>query len=375
MPATAALDPADPADALALRPWLALQRALCFRPQLAASLLRERDDPERALRACGAPPPTDCELDAALASLRRARARGLPLTSPLYPPRLAGQADPAPLLLVQGDVDALGAPGIAIVGSRAPTRQALALAYEFAAAFARAGLVVISGLARGIDAAAHAGALETGGRTLAVQACGPDLVYPAAHRALAGRIAAQGALVTEFPPGTPPLPQHFPLRNRLISGLSVALLVVEARERSGTLVTSGHAATQGVDVFALPGPLGAPACAGSNRLLRDGAKIALEPEDVLGVLRLGGLRVEPLAPPAAASAAAAPSAPAASAAGARILAALAREPAQRDELGRRIGLAPAQLALELLELELAGRIREERDGRFRVVSPQATREL
>ena len=365
------LDPAHPADAPALRSWLALQSALCFRPDLAVALLREHGDPERALRASGAPPASSGELERSLATLRRVGAVGLPLASSAYPPRLARYPDAAPLLLVQGDPQALAVPGIAIVGSRAATQHGLALARDFAAALARAGLVVISGLARGIDAAAHTGALEAGGRTIAVQACGPDLVYPAAHRRLASRIAAQGARVTEFPPETPPRPGHFPLRNRLISGLAEALLVIEARERSGTLVTAGHAATQGLDVFALPGPLGAAACAGSNRLLRDGAQIALEPEDVLGVLRLGGLRLEPVrgaAAPGPASARATPL-------GAAILAALERAPARRDELARRLSRAPQDLALEILELELAGRIREERDGRFRVVSPRETREL
>ena len=365
------LDPADSAGALALRPWLALQHALCFHPGRAAALLHEHGDPERALNASGILPPRSCVLDAALGTLRRVHAAGLPLRSNAYPARLARHADPAPLLLIQGDAAALSAPGIAIVGSRAPTQHGLALAREFAGALARAGLVVISGLARGIDAAAHAGALEAGGRTIAVQACGPDLVYPASHRRLATRIAEQGALVTEFPPGTPPRPQHFPLRNRLISGLAEALLVIEARERSGTLVTTGHAAAQGIDVFALPGPLGAAACAGSNRLLRDGAHVALEPEDVLGVLRLGGLRLEPVQGPSRVAHAV----PRASAAGAAILAALELAPAHRDELARRIALSPKDLALEILELELAGRIREERDGRLRVVSPHAAREL
>ncbi len=365
------LDPADPADARVLRPWLALQQALCFRPGLAARLLHATGDPGRALQASGLRPARERDLDAALACLRRVRATGLPLGSPAYPPRLARHADPAPLLLVQGDAAALNAPGIAIVGSRAPTQHGLLLAREFSGALARAGLVVISGLARGIDAAAHAGALEAGGRTVAVQACGPDLVYPAAHRQLASRIARQGALLTEFPPGMPPRAAHFPLRNRLISGLAEALLVIEARERSGTLVTTAHAAAQGVDVFVLPGPLGAAACAGSNRLLRDGAYIALEPEDVIGVLRLGGLRLEPLGDPSPVAAVS----PRASAAGAAILAALEQAPAHRDELARRIALSSEQLALELLELELAGRIREERDGRLRVVSPQAAREL
>jgi len=365
------LDPADPADALALRPWLALQSALCFRPDLAVALLREHGDPEPALRASGAPCAPACEIEASLATLRRVGAAGLPISSSAYPHRLARYADAAPLLLVQGDPAALAAPGIAIVGSRAATQHGLALARDFAAAFARAGLVVISGLARGIDAAAHTGALEAGGRTIAVQACGPDLVYPAAHRRLASRISSQGARITEFPPGTPPRPQHFPLRNRLISGLAEALLVIEARERSGTLVTAGHAAAQGLDVFALPGPVGAQACAGSNRLLRDGVHVALEPEDVLGVLRLGGLRVEPIPGATARAPAAVPASPL----GAAILAALERAPAHRDELARRLARAPQELALELLELELAGRIREERDGRLRVVSPRGTREL
>jgi DNA processing protein len=368
--ASGLLDPANPADAQTLRPWLALQGAFCFRPDLAVALLREHGDPERALRASGAPPGPDAEIERSLATLRRVGAVGLPLSSPAYPARLARYPEAAPLLFVQGDPLALAAPGIAIVGSRAATQHGLALARDFAGAFARAGLVVISGLARGIDAAAHAGALAAGGRTIAVQACGPDLVYPAAHRRLAGRIEAQGARVTEFPPETPPRAQHFPLRNRLISGLAEALLVIEARERSGTLVTAGHAAAQGLDVFALPGSVGAPACAGSNRLLRDGAYVALDPEDVLGVLRLGGLRLEPLR-----EATVTPSAPRASSLGAAILGALERAPAHRDELARRLARAPRELALEILELELAGRIREERDGRLRVVSPREAREL
>jgi DNA processing protein len=358
------LDPA--ASARALRPWLSLQQALCFRPALAASLLHEHGDAERALRAAGLPPPAPAALERALAALRRVGAQGLPLGSPAYPSRLARYPDPAPLLFVQGDAGALLAPGIAIVGSRAATRHGLALAHAFAFALARAGLVVISGLARGIDAAAHEGALAAGGRTIAVQACGPDLLYPACHRRLAGRIAAQGALVTEFPPGTPPRREHFPLRNRLISGLAVALLVIEARERSGTLLTAAHAAAQGLEVFALPGPVATPSCAGSNRLLRDGVHLVLDPDDLLGMLRLGGLRLEPLA-----------SAPATvvrsrtatvSRGAAEILAALAHAPADRDELARRLSRAQGELALELLELELAGRIREERDGRLRVVS-------
>jgi DNA processing protein len=255
-------------------------------------------------------------------------------------------------------------------------------------------VVVVSGLARGIDAAAHRGALEAGGRSIAVQACGPDRVYPSEHGALADRIARQGAVVTEFAPATAPLAHHFPLRNRLISGLSSALLVVEARERSGSLVTAGHAANQGVDVFAVPGAIDAPTSRGTNRLLRDGASVALEPRDLLDELRRGGVwrPTPPAAPqrrgrPRPASTRAAPARPGqdedsgdrcSSPDRARtraILAALSDSPATRDELIRRLGRAPAQLALELLELELEGRVAEDRDGRLRVVSPRKGPEL
>ena len=282
-----------------LRPWLALQQR---------ALLPARSR-RRACCASTAIPSAHCARAgsarlASATSTRRSRlpaprARGGAAARLAARIRRASRATriPRPLLLVQGDAAALARPASRSWDRARPPSTASLLAREFAGALARAGLVVISGLARGIDAAAHAGALEAGGRTVAVQACGPDLVYPAAHRELASRIARQGALLTEFPPGTPPRPAHFPLRNRLISGLAEALLVIEARERSGTLVTTAHAAAQGVDVFALPGPLGAAACAGSNRLLRDGAHVALEPEDVLGVLRLGGLRLEPLGDP------------------------------------------------------------------------------
>ena len=191
---------------------------------------------------------------------------------------------------------ALAAPCVAIVGPRAPTAYGRVVARALARALASAGLVVVSGLARGVDAEAHEGALDAGGRTIAFQACGPERVYPAEHRRLAARIAASGAVVSELPPGTPPRAPHFPLRNRLISGLSLAVVVVEAREQSGTLVTARHAAEQGVDVLAVPGPIDAPTSRGTNRLLRDGAKPLLDVRDVLDAI---GIRVQP---PAAARA-------------------------------------------------------------------------
>jgi len=262
---------------------------------------------------------------------------------------------------VRGDLAALGAPGVAIVGSRAASVYGLTIARGLATRFSRAGLVVISGLARGIDAAAHQAALDAGGRTLAVQACGPERVYPAAHRGLAERIVrGGGAVVTEFPPGTAPRAAHFPLRNRLISALARAVVVVEARERSGSLVTAGHAAEQDRDVFAVPGPLDSPTSAGTNRLLRDGAFALTSADDVLQKLGL---------PPAAgAGDFAAAAAPRAGSIEARVLRALRAAPATRDELARRLGTTPGELALAVLELELTGMIAADRDGRLRSIA-------
>jgi DNA processing protein len=360
------LDPADPrpAPAASLRDWLALQWALALDPVAAAELLRATRNPRDALEAAHHPrraAPRD--LDAAIERLCDAGARAIPLLSPVYPPRLARLPDPAPLLLVRGDVDALAAPSVAIVGSRAATAYGLYVAQELAGGLARAGVVVVSGLALGIDGAAHRGALEAGGRTVAVLACGPDRVYPARHRDLARRIEGQGAIVSELPPGTQPLRAFFPLRNRLISGMASAVVVVEARERSGSLITAGHAANQGVDVFAVPGPITAPTSAGPNRLLREGAYIALEAGDVLAELGIPALAD---GAPADRASAAEPSRQSPSAEA--ILDALEREPATRDQLGQRLARAPEQLALDLLELELQGRVFADRDGRWRLGS-------
>jgi DNA processing protein len=348
--ASGVLDPADPRSEVAesLRDWLIFQRELALDPVAAAELLRATGSPRKALAASrrrGRAAPSD--LEAETERLRAAGARALPLLSPAYPPRLARLRDPAPLLLVRGDVDALAAPSAAIVGSRAAT------AYG-------AGVVVVSGLARGIDGAAHRGALDAGGRTVAVLACGPDRVYPASHRGLARRIESQGAVVSEFPLGTRPLRAFFPLRNRLISGMASAVVIVEARERSGSLITAGHAANQGVDVFAVPGPITAPTSAGPNRLLRDGAYVALEAADVLREL---GIPAPAGTVPSGSASAGDASRRTASARA--ILDALEREPATRDELGRRLARAPEQLALDLLELELQGQVVEDRDGRWR----------
>lgn len=278
------LDPRNPAPRAraGLAAWLAFQRELAWRPREAARRL-----------ALGRPPAAarEAEWGGAIARLAELGVVGVPLPSPRYPERLRGLADPAPLLWVRGDPGVLGGRCVAIVGPRAPTSYGRGVARALARVLAGAGLVVVSGLARGVDAEAHEGALEAGGRTLAFQACGPDRVYPAAHRRLAARIAEQGgALASELPPGTPPRPEHFPLRNRLISGISLAVVAVEARERSGTLVTARHAAEQGVELLAVPGPIDAPTSRGTNRLLRDGAIVIAEVADALALV---GLRAAP----------------------------------------------------------------------------------
>jgi DNA processing protein len=347
------LDPSQPsrADRRTLDAWLALQIELALFPQQAWEALRREGGPRAALRSLrphAAPP-----VAAARRAMLEVGAVLLPGVSARYPSRLTALADPPLALAVRGDPDALSAPSVAIVGARAASVYGKSAARAFASELAHAGVVVVSGLALGIDAAAHEAALDAGGRTVAVLARGIDGVYPARHRGLADRIEASGAIVTEMPPGTSPLPAYFPLRNRIISGLARAVLVVEAREKSGSLLTAGHAADQGVEVLAVPGPITAPTSAGTNRLLRDGAAVALEAEDVLSRLGLEprvSLERSTLTPDQH-----------------RIVEHLARDPATRDALAAALGRTGEQIALDLLELELGGRIAEDRDGRLRLL--------
>jgi len=201
-----------------------------------------------------------------------------------YPPLLRAIADPPPVLWCRGVVDALSRPAVAIVGSRVATPYAQEVAVHLAAELAVGGLVVVSGLARGADGAAHRGCLSAGGATVAVLGCGPDIVYPSEHRTLAASICKTGALVSELGPGGPPLPEHFPQRNRLISGISLAVVVVEASERSGSLITARYALEQGRDVMAVPGNVLSGRNRGSHALLKDGAKVVESVDDILGEL-------------------------------------------------------------------------------------------
>ena len=276
----------------------------------------------------------------------------LVLGDPRYPRALLETADPPTLLYVDGRIELLQADSIAIVGSRNPTAQGLENARAFASHLSRAGLVVVSGLALGIDGAAHEGALDgqaasgTGG-TIAVVGTGLDLVYPARHRTLAHRIATAGLLVSEFPIGTASRPENFPIRNRIIAGLARGTLVVEAALRSGSLITARLALEAGREVFAIPGSIHSPQARGCNALLKQGAKLVDSAVDILEEFRAS--KPSAVGPdPAAEAGRAGPADP--------VLAALGFDPVGLDALIARTGMGAAELSARLLELELAGRI-------------------
>ncbi|WP_330947237.1 DNA-processing protein DprA [Thermomonas sp. LB-4] len=285
-----------------------------------------------------------------------------------YPPLLRRIASPPATLFVAGDADLLWRPAVAIVGSRAATAGGRANAGQFAAALARAGLCVTSGLAAGIDAAAHRATLDAGGTTVAVLGTGPDIAYPACHRALMAQIAQSGAVVSEHPPGTQPLRTHFPSRNRILVGLSLGIVVVEAATRSGALITARLAGDAGREVFALPGSIHNPMARGCHRLIREGAALVETPAEVAEALAplvrdlVRSLRGELSACPAPASGAAGsglPDLPHIN----RLWDALGHDPTGMDELLERSGLTAAAVSSMLLALELEGRVAAEH-GRY-----------
>jgi DNA processing protein len=267
-----------------------------------------------------------------------------------FPPLLRAIYDPPARLFVRGgDVAALELPMVAVVGARACSPYGAQVARRLGRELAAAGLVVVSGLARGIDGEAHRGALDGGGLTIAVLGCGVDRDYPASHASLAGRIRERGLVVSEYEPGVEPAPWRFPARNRIIAGLSAATVVVEARERSGALITADFALEEGRDVLAVPGEITSSLSAGSNALLKLGAAPCTSSDDVLELFGLA--RGEPVAPDVSESAAA-------------ILAAL---PGPADELARATGLAASAVAVALAELELAG-LASEGEGVYRAAA-------
>ena len=299
---------------------------------------------------------TAADVERELAAVKRAGAALLGWLEPAYPVPLAAIEDAPPLVTVRGEVALLTKRNVAVVGARNASANGRALAEAIARDLGKAGFVVPSGLARGIDAAAHKGALATG--TVAVLAGGIDVCYPPEHRALFDAVAAQGALVAELPPGTEPLARHFPRRNRIISGLAEGVVVVEAALRSGSLITARLAGEQGREVFAVPGSPLDPRCHGSNNLIRQGAALTESAEDVLRAL--SGRRISPASAMALAEPDLAPLAPPAEAdsdkARTLLIEHLSPSPTAVDELVRQTDLPPALVASALLELELAGRI-------------------
>lgn len=281
-----------------------------------------------------------------------------------YPPLLADIPDPPLLLFVHGDPDYLLQPQLAIVGSRNPSRDGIALAEDFAAYLGGCGLTVCSGLAAGIDAAAHRGALRCAAGTVAVTGTGLDRVYPANHRDLAHRIAENGALVSEFPPGTPPLAANFPRRNRIISGLSLGTLVVEAAMRSGSLITARQALEQGREVFAIPGSVHNPLAHGCHALIREGAKLVETGEHILEELasQLPQARSARLTPPQTAEATEQPVQ--LSQDYRELLDLMGYEAVAVDQLVQRSGLTPEQVSSMLLLLELDDRVHSSPGGRY-----------
>jgi DNA processing protein len=224
--------------------------------------------------------------DAEVAQLHKAGVSALTWDDPHYPRLLREVADPPPVLFVKGDITDADAFAISIVGTRSATVYGREVAEMLAGDMARNGITVVSGMARGIDAAAHQAAINAKGRTIAVLGCGVDVVYPPEHRRLAQQIAEHGAVVSDYPIGTPPDAANFPPRNRIISGLSLGVIVVEADERSGALITTDFAAEQGRDVFAVPGNIFNKSSRGPNKLIQQGAKVVLDTLSVLEELNL-----------------------------------------------------------------------------------------
>lgn len=260
-----------------------------------------------------------------------------------YPAALLESPDPPLLLYAQGRVELLNAPALAVVGSRNPTPQGIDSARAFAAHLSQAGLTIVSGLALGIDGAAHEGGLVGRGSTIAVMGTGPDRIYPARHRALAHRIAAEGLLLTEFELGAQPLGEHFPQRNRIIAGLARGTLVVEAALPSGSLTTAKAAIDAGREVFAIPGSIHSPQSRGCHALIKQGAKLVESADDILGELNWSA------SPPVLA-------ARLFERTGDAVLEALGHDSATLDAIGARTGLPASELAARLLELELDGRV-------------------
>lgn len=357
--------------------WLQLLRSRRVGPVTFHRLLAEHGGVEAALKAlpqiartAGVEDYQICPLPVVRAELtagRAARARLLLYARPGYPAALMDLPDAPPILWARGNEGLLGRGMVALVGARNASSLGLRMAKRLAEGISGAGLVVVSGLARGIDAEAHKAALSGG--TVAVMAGGVDVIYPEENSGLAAQIAEDGCLVSEQPMGLPPQTRHFPLRNRIISGLSRAVVVVEAASRSGSLITARDALDQGRDVMAVPGhPFDARA-AGCNQLIRDGAVLVRGPADVLEVLGMPSVpapdlpqAVLPVLPPPHDRAPQTRPLPETAALHSLILARLGPSPTAEDQLIRDLSLPPAAMAQALITLELDGRILRQSGG-------------
>ena len=361
-------------------PWLILLQATLPPATALVALLRESPRPDSLsahsasrLRALGISAetvrrikqPDVAALERFTNWLREPGNTLVPFGSANYPPQLSMLPDPPLALWVRGDPDALREPQLAMVGSRNPTQGGLANARNFARDLAEAGLTITSGLALGIDGASHAGALDGQGSTVAVLGCGPDIAYPAQHRNLADSIAAGGAVISEYPPGTQPQRHHFPCRNRIIAGLSLGTLVVEATRRSGSLITARLAGDYGREVFAVPGSIHNPMARGCHQLIRQGAKLVEDSSDVLKELApqlAPYLEPNPVGTPAARGRAT--ESPALGEGYRNLLDCMGFDPVDLAQLTKRSGLTAAELSSMLLVLELESFVEALPGGRY-----------
>ncbi|MCE3263998.1 MAG: dprA [Pseudoduganella sp.] len=364
-------------DVESLAAWLRLANTPGVGRHAAHALLQQYQSPQAVFSAARlrlATPPADGDADARAMSLQAARLLAGPtperiralaqatlawcaqpgnhvivLGQAAYPPSLQHIADPPLLLYAKGDPALLQRPAVALVGARNATLQGMANARQFARALSEAGQVVVSGLALGIDAAAHEGGLQGPGGTVAVIGTGIDRIYPPRNADLARRIAAAGCLLSEFPLATQARPQHFPIRNRIIAGMARATLVVEAAAKSGSLITARAALDGGRDVYVVPGSVHAPQSVGCHELIRAGGRLVATPEHLLEDLGLDPGGAAPAMDDAAAH---------------WLLAALGHDPIGADELATRLQLAPSAMQASLLALELAGVVERLPGGAF-----------
>jgi DNA processing protein len=364
----------------ALKYWIGFNRAKGIGPIRLRALLQHFGDletawhaPSDALRAAGLDQRSlasllstraTCDPDAELRAVEQAGARAITIEDAEYPALLGKIYDPPPVLYVKGTLIEADSQAIAIVGTRRATSYGKTMAEEIVGPLARKGITIVSGLARGIDAVAHQSALESGGRTIAVMANGIDQVYPPEHRRLADAIVEQGALLTELPVGSRPESSHFAPRNRIVSGMCLGTVVVEASEHSGALLTANQALEQGRDVFAVPGNALSPASRGTNSLIQAGAKMVTSADDILSELNLippdhrSARPVEVKVGSARSTIAVVPESAAENEVEALILRQLSDEPRHIDDLSYQCGLPVRQVSSTLTMLETRGLIEQ-----------------